>query len=194
MRTVTALHPERRDRVRIELDGEPWRTLPAAAIVSAGLRIGTTLDRPRARELRRALRRTAARDTAARALSRRDRSTAELAAQLELRGIGAPERIEAIESMKAQGYLDDSRFAAGRAAALAARGYGDEAIRFDLDGRGLDDDCIAGALAQLEPEPARAAAIAGEAGTGMKAVRTLAAKGFSTEAIESAVDAMLDGA
>ena len=87
-----------------------------------------------------------------------------------------------------------SRVAAGRAAALAARGYGDEAIRFDLDGRGLDDDCIAGALAQLEPEPARAAAIAGEAGTGMKAVRTLAAKGFSTEAIESAVDAMLDGA
>lgn len=152
------------------------------------------LDREHARELRRALRRTAARDAAARALSRRDRSTAELAAQLEQGGIGAPERTEAIESMKALGYLDDSRFAAGRAAALAARGYGDEAIRFDLEGRGLDEDCIAGALAQLEPEPGRAAAIAGGAGTGTKAARALAARGFSTEAIESAVGPTLDGA
>ena len=40
MRIVTALHPERRDRVRVDLDGEPWRTLPAAAVVSAGLRVG----------------------------------------------------------------------------------------------------------------------------------------------------------
>ena len=187
MRTVTALHPERRDRVRVELDGEPWRTLPAVAVVSAGLSLGTSLDRERARELRRALRRTAARDAAARALSHRDRSAAELAAQLERRGIGAPERAEAIEAMRAHGYLDDSRFAAGRAAALAARGYGDDAIRFDLEGRGLDDDCIAGALAQLEPEPERAAAIAAEAVDGLKAARALATKGFSTEAIESAI-------
>ena len=47
MPTVTGLHPERRDRVRVELDGAPWRTLPAAAVVSAGLR-RRGLARPRA--------------------------------------------------------------------------------------------------------------------------------------------------
>ena len=133
VRTVTALHPERRDRVRIELDGEPWRTVPAAAVAWAGLRVDAVLDRERARELRRALRRFAALDTATRALARRDRSRAELEGQLARRGIGAPEREAAVETMARHGYLDDDRFAAARSRSLAARGYGDEAIRYDLE-------------------------------------------------------------
>ena len=47
---MTALRPERRDRVRVELDGEPWRTLPAGAVVAAGLLVGTSSDRERARD------------------------------------------------------------------------------------------------------------------------------------------------
>ncbi len=187
MARVTALHPERRDRVRVELDGEPWRTLPAAAVVSAGLMIGVELDRERARDLRRAVRRSAALASAASALSRRDRSVAGLDAVLERRGIAAPERAGAVETLSRLGYLDDARFAAARAAAVAARGFGDEAIRFDLAGQGLAAEHVESALAGLEPEAARARALAGGTGPDARTARRLAAKGFSAESIESAL-------
>ncbi len=140
MPRVTALHPERRDRVRVELDGLPWRTLPAAAVVEAGLRPGIELDRPRARELRRAVARSEALSSAAAALSRRDHSVAGLDAALERRGVPPAERDGALATMARLRYLDDERFAHGRAAALAERNYGDEAIRFDLEAEGLEPD------------------------------------------------------
>ena len=151
MRIVTALHPERRDRVRVDLDGEPWRTLPATAVVSAGLRVGGALDRERARELGRSLRRFEALDTAGKALSHRDRSTAELEARLEQRGVRPSDRAAAVETMARLGYVDDERMAADRARNMASRGFGDEAIRFDLEGRGIDTELIASAIEQLVP-------------------------------------------
>ena len=146
MRIVTALHPERRDRVRVDLDGEPWRTLPATAVVSAGLRVGGALDRERARELGRSLRRIEALDAAGKALSHRDRSTAELEARLEQRGVRPSDRAAAVETMARLGYVDDGRMAADRARNMASRGFGDEAIRFDLEGRGIDTELIASAI------------------------------------------------
>jgi SOS response regulatory protein OraA/RecX len=184
MPTVTALHPERRERVRVELDGEPWRTLPAAAVVSAGLMPGVELDRPRARVLRRALRRSEALDRAASALARRDHSVAGLDAVLARRGVAASERSAALETMSRLGYLDDARVAADRAETLAARGYGDEAIRFDLARRGLGIEASNAALAALEPEARRAGRHAAKADAS-KAGRLLAARGFSSESIES---------
>jgi regulatory protein len=161
--------------------------VPAAAVVAAGLRVGSPLDRERARELRRALRRFAARDTAARALSRRDRSEAELAAELARRGVDEPRRAEAVETMRSLGYLDDARYATSRACALAERGYGDEGIRWDLEGRGLARELVEAAVAELEPESARAHAVAARLGGGSRAARALAAKGFSTDSIEATV-------
>jgi SOS response regulatory protein OraA/RecX len=185
MRTVTALHPERRDRVRVELDGAPWRTLPSAAVVSAGLRVGTALDRERARELGRAMRRAGALDTAARALARRDRSPAGLEALLEQRGIAASDRTGAVETMERLGYVDERRFAERRAASLAARGYGDEAIRFDLEREGVGGELVAEAIEGLVPELARARAVLSSGGRDPKALRRLAAKGFSADALEA---------
>src|SRR5207253_2125106 len=56
-RTVTSLRERKRGKVEVELDGEPWRVLPAAVVVRAELRVGRRLDREparlRARELRR---------------------------------------------------------------------------------------------------------------------------------------------
>ncbi len=187
MRTVTALHPERRDRVRVDLDGEPWRTLPAAAIVSAGLRVGGALDRERARELARSLRRFEALDAAGKALTHRDRSTAELEARLEQRGVRPSDRAAAVETMARLGYVDDERMATDRARNMASRGFGDEAIRFDLEGRGIDADLIAAALDRLDPETERARAIVASSPSELKAARSLAAKGFSAETIEAAV-------
>jgi SOS response regulatory protein OraA/RecX len=186
MRTVTALRPERRGRVRIELDGEPWRTVPAAAVASAGLRVDGTLDRERARALRRALRRLAAVDAAARALTRHDRSAADLRAHLERRGIGAPEREEAVAAMARLGYLDDRRLASARAATLAGRGYGDEAIRCELAGRGLAAEAVRSALAGIEPEHERARALAARSTARASLARALQARGFSPEALDAA--------
>ncbi|HEY4348056.1 MAG TPA: RecX family transcriptional regulator [Gaiellaceae bacterium] len=187
MATVTALHPERRDRVRVELDGAAWRTLPAAAVVAAGLRVGLPLDRDRARELGRAVRRSEALDAAGKALSHRDRSVAGLAAHLERKGVAPEARSGAVETLSKLGFVDDGRFAASRAASLARRGYGDEAIRFDLGEQGVGEEQIAIAVAGLEPELDRARALVANAGMTVKTARRLGAKGFSDETIESAI-------
>jgi len=185
MPRVTALHAERGGRVRVELDGEPWRTIPAGAVVAAGMMVGVEVDRPRARELRRAMRRSNALKVATRALASSDRSVADLAGHLQRRGVAGPERDEALDALSRLGYVDDNRFAAERAALLARRGYGDEAIRFDLARRGIEEDQIAAAIEQLDAEADRARA-AVPAGTlpDAKTLRRLAAKGFSSESLE----------
>ena len=133
MPRITALRPERSERVRVELDGAAWRTLPTGAIVAAGLSVGSELDRVRARELARALRRSRALTAASAALSRRDRSAAGLEAYLGARKIAAADRAQAVETLERLGYVDDARFAADRAAQLARRGFGDEGIRCRLE-------------------------------------------------------------
>jgi regulatory protein len=182
---VTALVAEARGRVRVELDGEPWRSLPAAAVVGARLAVGQPLDRPRARQLRRELRRAEALAVATGALARRDHSTAGLAARLDRRGVAPAEREAALETLGRAGYLDDARFAAARAEALAAREYGDEAIRFDLERQGVPPDAIDEALAGIAPEGARAAEILVRRGHSEWSARRLAAKGFSADTLES---------
>jgi regulatory protein len=192
MRVVTALHPERRERVRIDLDGEAWRTVPAAAVVAAGLRVGLSLDRERARELRRALLRANALHVAGRALSHRDRTVSELDALLDRRGVLAGERAAAVGALQQLGFLDDARFARGRAEALAGRGYGDDAIAFDLEQRGVGHDAVSDAIAGLAPEAERAREIAARAGPSPSLARKLLSKGFSADAVEAAVGAALD--
>jgi SOS response regulatory protein OraA/RecX len=187
MPTVTGLHPERRDRVRVELDGAPWRTLPAAAVVSAGLRLGVALDRERARELRGAIRRSEALDAAGKALARRDRSVKGLEAVLEQRGVPEAERTRAVETFERLGYLDDDRYAASRAAALADRGYGDEGIRFELSRDGLDEERVAAAVEGLVPELDRARRLCAGPDPPRRTAARLARRGFSVETIESAL-------
>src|SRR5688500_101679 len=131
-RTVTALWADRPGRVAVELDGARWRTLPHEAVARAGLASGSVLDRPRARTLARELRRLRALEVAARALRARDRSTLELEHRLEARGISPAARELALETLSSAGLVDDARFAAGRARALAERGSGDALIRDDL--------------------------------------------------------------
>lgn len=189
MAQVTALHSARRDRVRVELDGAPWRTLPTAAVVSARLTVGVELDRARARELAQAIRRAEALGAATRALARRDRSVVGLAEYLARRGIGRKERADAVERLGAIGYLDDVRFAAGRAQSLAERGYGDDAVRFELEREGVVAAQIDAALGTLAPEHERAVALVRAARAPLTGIRRLAAKGFSADAIEFAVDA-----
>jgi regulatory protein len=183
---ITALRSERGDRVAVELDGSPWRKLPLEVVARARLRVDTELDRDRARAVRRELRRHEALAASARALRHRDLSTQRLEQRLERRSVPPAERVRAIEALTRAGFLDDTRFARGRARALAARGYGDAAIRFDLERQSVDAELAVEALAELEPERERAMRVAAAAGGAARAARLLARRGFGDEAIEAA--------
>jgi regulatory protein len=126
-------------------------------------------------------------ETALRALRFRDRSTAELDACLEQRGVDAAERERALETLERIGYVDDGRFACARAERLADRGSGDALIRDDLERRGVAAEIVDAALAGIEPERERAARIVERRGPGVKTMRYLAAKGFGEDALESIV-------
>jgi regulatory protein len=126
-------------------------------------------------------------ETALRALRFRDRSTAELDARLEQRGVDAAERERALETLERLGHVDDGRFAGARAERLADRGSGDALIRDDLERRGVAAEIVEAALSGIEPERERAARIVERRGPGVKTVRYLAAKGFGEDALESIV-------
>jgi regulatory protein len=126
-------------------------------------------------------------EAAAKALARRDRSAADLTAYLESRGTAADEAATAVERLRAAGYVDDARYATTRAEVLAERGYGDEAVRFELERDGLGADEIEAALAALVPERDRALELLRRAKSPLTAIRRLAAKGFGSDSLEAAL-------
>lgn len=121
------------------------------------------------------------------ALARRDHSAASLRAKLERAGVTEQARDEAVETLAGFGYLDDERFARDRAERLAARGYGDDWIRADLDVQGISPEVAETALAGLEPERERAVHEGAKLGAGPPAARALQRRGFSEEALEGVV-------
>lgn len=174
MRTVTTLRERARGRVDVELDGVPWRTLPADAVVRSGLLVGRTIDRGTARTLAREVRRADALTRATRALRHRDRSEAEVRGRLAAAGVPVAAAEDAIGALERSGILDDGRAAAARAGALAARGYGDEAVRQLLEGEGYAGEALEAAVSGLEPEAERARALLARG----RSERWLAARGF----------------
>jgi regulatory protein len=185
--TITALREDRRGRVAVELDGTPWRTVPVAVAARAGLSEGRRLDRPALRTLRRELRRAEALALAGRALRTRDLSRARLSVRLASAAV-APAAAEAsLQTLEAAGALDDERFARARAESLAGRGYGDAAIRHDLEGQGLAGDVVERAMDALEPEPDRARQLVERRGPGARTARYLTGKGFAQESCEAAL-------
>jgi regulatory protein len=186
---VTALHERPRGRVEIDLDGDPWRLVPADAVVRSGLFVGRALDRETARTLGRELRRAHALARAARALAPRDRSRHTLEERLTRAGVPARTRGEALDTLERVGLVDDARVAGQRAEALAARGYGDAAIRYDLEHEGLAGELVEEALAALEPERERARALVQRRGAEARTGRWLAGRGFEAATIEDALGA-----
>lgn len=95
-------------------------------------------------------------------------------------------RVDALETLERVGYVDDARFAAGRAAALADRGYGDEAIRQLLQGEGVAAEVADGAVGALEPERERAVRLVARLGASSRTAGRLQRKGFGEESVELA--------
>jgi regulatory protein len=131
--------------------------------------------------------RSTALEAAAKALARRDRSAADLTAYLERHGTATEEAATAVERLRAAGYVNDARYATTRAEVLAERGYGDEAVRFELERDGLGADEIEAALATLVPERDRALELVRRAKSPLTGIRRLAAKGFAADSLEAAL-------
>jgi SOS response regulatory protein OraA/RecX len=184
---VTAVRKAGRDRVAVELDGAPWRVLPLEPVLRAGVAAGVVLDRPRARRLRGELRRADALRVGLAVLRYSDQTTTTLRRRLSARGIAPAEQDAAVGTLERAGLVDDARFAQGRAAALAARGAGNELIRADLEGRGIPPDVVADAIEELEPELERARRIVTAEGRSPRVLRRLAARGFCEDALDGLV-------
>jgi len=184
---VTALRERPRGRVEIELDGASWRVVPADAVVRAGLLVGRSLDRETARTLGRELRRARALDVAARALRYRDHSRRSLEERLARRDVRPDASDAALAALERAGLVDDARVASTRADTLAERGYGDAAIRFDLERQGLAGELVDGAVAALVPERDRARRLVERRGADTKTARWLAGRGFDAASVEDAI-------
>ncbi len=72
---------------------------------------------------------------------------------------------------------------------MARRGYGDLAIRYDLEQAGTPADAIESALDALEPERERLAALIGTAPT-LRDLRRFASKGFDGATLEDLASAL----
>jgi SOS response regulatory protein OraA/RecX len=184
--TVTALRDDRRGRVAVELDRAPWRSIPVEVVARAGLSQGRALDRAALRLLRRELRRAEALAVAGKALKARDMSEKRLVERLRRAAVAPAVLDESVRILARAGLLDDDRFACNRAESLAGRGYGDGAIRHDLERHGVPAELVEGALERLEPETDRAKRIVERRGGGAKTARHLVSRGFGDEAVELA--------
>ncbi len=191
-RIVTALRDRGARGVEVHLDGCLWRVVPLDCAVEARLGVGTRLDRERARVLNRSLRRRRAVGVAVRALRYADHTEATLDARLAGRGVSEPDRRATLELLEGAGLVDDRRVAAGRADLLARRGYGDAAVRHDLESRGVATEIVGAVLAALEPERARAARVVAERGRSQRTARLLGARGFDADVVESVIAAGAD--
>jgi len=124
-------------------------------------------------------------ERAVQALSRRDHSVAGLRAKLDRAGLSASAQAAALDRLERAGYLDDVRYAHGRAALLADRGYGDGWIRADLERQGFDRETADSAMAALEAEPERALREVARGSGGTRGLRSLARRGFSEDVLEA---------
>jgi regulatory protein len=134
----------------------------------------------------------AALEHALRALAHRDRSTVDMNRLLERRGVDEETRQDVLDTLVRTALLDDARFAAARASALAGRGAGNELIRHELTRAGIEPDRAAEAIDALESEEERADRVVARRGGTSKTARYLARKGFSEDVVHAAVARTLD--
>jgi SOS response regulatory protein OraA/RecX len=182
--TVTGLRERKRGRVAVELDGRPWRVLPADAVVRAGLAVGRGLERSTARELAREIRRAKALAQATRTLATSGRSRRELEQRLARAGHAGTAREAALATLDRAGLVDDARLAEDRAGLLARRGYGDIAIRADLRRRQIASEAVTNAVDSLAPELERARELLDGQSVTPALLRRLAGRGFSRDTLD----------
>ena len=126
-------------------------------------------------------------DVATKALARRDFSERGLLERLEQSGVDRDEAEQVLARLRNEGIVDEARFAAHRAHALAERGKGDAAIRFDLEAQRLPGELVEAALAGLEPERTRVERIVDRRGAAPATARLLVGRGFDSDVVEAVI-------
>ena len=164
--------------------------MPDEVVVRAGLAVGVDLDRPTLRRIRGELARARGMAVAAGTLARRDASADEVRARLARAQVQPAAAADVVASLERAGALDDRRFARSRAAALAARGYGDAAILARLEAAGVDESGAREAVGNLPPESERARGLVATQADRPKAARLLARRGFALDVVEEVVGAL----
>ncbi len=149
---ITALQTQpRRKRVQVYLDGEYAFSL--AASVARDLQVGQSLTPSQIQALRAADERARALQIAGRLLARRPRSRAELAQRLQRRGFAAALVAALLDELQAQGWLDDAAFARQWVEnRLAFRPRGRARLRAELRAKGVAEEHITAALAEVDDE------------------------------------------
>lgn len=150
--TVTGLvyQANQRERVDVFLDGGPGFSL--AAVLAASLTVGQNLSAEAIAELQQADAREQAFARAVHFLSFRPRSEAEMRRYLATRGVGDADADDVVDRLVRIGYLDDHAFAqAWVASRNRLRPRGAQALRYELQQKGIHPDIIRAVLAELEP-------------------------------------------
>ena len=157
--TVTGLTPDPRlpGAVRIEVDGEPFATVAAAA--AEGLAPGRLLDDAARARLGAAADIEAAFRTALRSLARRSFARVDLGRRLQRKGHPREAVAAALERAEVMGLLDDAAYALNYVETRAARGRGPTRLTRDLLAMGVERRLIDRALAEHAAEGAPGAAV-----------------------------------
>lgn len=200
-KTITALvyQQNRRHRVDVVLDGAPGFSL--AAILAASLTVGQTLTGEAVAELQRADGREQAFARALHFLSFRPRSEAEVRRYLAGRGVDEPDIEAVVERLLRVGYLDDQAFASAWVASRSRhRPRSAQALRYELQQKGISADIIRPLLAELAADELAYAAASHQAARWrqldartfrQKMSAYLSRRGFTHDVIRTTVDRLL---
>jgi regulatory protein len=131
---------ERRDRVRIFVDGEFWAELDSGVAVEHGLFEGAVLSQASLAEARVAGERSLAMNRALSLLGYRARAKGELRERLGRVGYSGETVAVVIARLEELGYLDDEEFARSLAREDARKKYGPRRILGDLRRAGVDEE------------------------------------------------------
>ena len=112
-----------------------------------------------------------------------------------------PAAARVVDALVEERYVDDARYAAAFVREKASlQGWGPVKIRFQLRGKGIEDEVITAALQELDPAPAAvrleklAAAkyrtLAGDPSARLKLIKYLLSRGYDYEAVAPVVESV----
>jgi len=153
MNTITAIRESnRRQQVKVFLDGKLAFSLKAEVAAREGLQVGQELSSAQIAALQQSDRQQRCLSTAERYLSYRPRSEAELRERLRQRGFDSDSVAATMAQLKDQGLVDDKVFAQfwkdNRELSPRSR----RLIRLELRRKGVSDDIIAQMVATSDDE------------------------------------------
>lgn len=104
-----------------------------------------------------------------------------------------------VEALVKERFVDDARYAAAFAREKAAlQGWGPVKIRFQLRGKGIPEEAISAALAEIEPEKAdarlaqvleaKARTLKGDPQLRLKLIKYALSRGYEYNAVEAALN------